>query len=217
MLATVLPREAPAAERRVPSEFVGRARQFRQAVLAADTAIAAGLPGLLGPLQARLNRKPTLRPAMVVDLIRRWPEVIPDRYCLARNASVDKNALTISEVRIAASHLHNPAWDGQDWEHGISVAKLNSTTGHGQLRLTVTPVASVSLHALARRYQRSIQRDHAAVIRDLKALARHPQSGKVFTDTGCWCGRVVTTRHEVDGEPRPLRLLAIRTFIGNDT
>ncbi len=214
MLATVLPREAPAGERRVPSEFVGRARQFRQTVLAADTAIAAGLSGLLQPLQERLSRKPTLRPARILGFVRRWPGVVPDRWCLARNASIDKNALAITEIRIAASHLRNSAWGGQEWEHGVSIARLEFSTAGGELRLTVTPVASVSLHALARRYQRSPQRDDAHLIRDLKALARQPPADRVTTDTGCWHGRVVASRQEVDGAPLPL--LAIRTFIGND-
>jgi hypothetical protein len=216
MLATVLPRE-PVRRTGIPAEFLGRARQFRNAVLAADAGIAAGLPGLLGPLQERLERKPGLRPAMIADFTRRWPEVIADRFCLARAASADKNALAITELRLAASHLRNSAWDGQEWENGVSIAKLHFTTADGRLRLTATPIASVSLHALARRYQRSPRRDDAAVICDLKALARQPPADRVTTNTGCWHGRVVASRHEVDGEPRPLPLLAIRTFIGNDT
>jgi hypothetical protein len=68
----------------IPVEFRGLARQFRRQVDAADIAYIADLRRITLPMQARLSRKPTLRPGMIIDIEREF-RTLNHPYRLALN------------------------------------------------------------------------------------------------------------------------------------
>src|SRR5665647_1627305 len=88
-----------------------------------------------------------------------------------------------------------------------------------EFSFTNAPLATISLHALARRYQRGFNNSDAAISTDLHALSRPPPGlldnfGDFYiaTESGFWVGPVV----EIEDRGGPARILVARTFVTED-
>jgi hypothetical protein len=100
----------PAANDRVPAEFIGQARAFRAALLAEDMAISAHVDAIAAPLRARFRRKRTPRSSALTDAARLWRTNIPAIGRLSVSIKLERTRLEILEVRASATELTRAAW-----------------------------------------------------------------------------------------------------------
>jgi hypothetical protein len=105
----------------------------------------------------------------------------------------------------------------QAFENGVSLTKTVLTAGHGTKSSAYTPLVVVSMHALARRYERASDARQQAVLADLGDCARaanwYPQNGDyvIDVDGGRWLGSCTTAQSD---HRATVELYAVRTFIG---
>jgi hypothetical protein len=205
---------------RVPAEFVGKARAFRMAVKAEDQAFDQALALIVAPLKDRYARHPrsALRWGHIAGTERAYRLMIPPRFRLGdiiitgsmQRFGPRSRLFGVSETRIAVSWIAHEAWDPDYKEQGVSVCRFTLSFHDGRMRQDWTPIASISLHALARRYERGRSlslpqgrslalpqggSDHAALMADLACLIdADPSAGQIATTDGLWLADTVLTR-----------------------
>lgn len=103
----------------------------------------------------------------------------------------------LGECRLSATHITNPTAWGDAAEPGVSLIMLAMEVHKGSLGIIKRPLVSLSAHALARRFERSLSRDHAAVLRDIGALLDATDDGdRVPAGGGYWIGHMITATDE---------------------
>jgi hypothetical protein len=205
---------------RVPLAHMLAAREFRKAVLVADGRFLAIAGAGLKPLQDRLRRKPDLREDLIVDFLRYWREqVANDPFHVMWSAKPDRKfrTLEVTECRLSASVWRDDSWAEPAFENGVSLTKTVLTMGHGTLSSAYTPLVVVSMHALARRYERASDARQRAVLADLSDCVRsanwYPHAGDyvIDVDGGRWLGSCTTAQSD---HRATVGLYAVRTFLG---
>jgi hypothetical protein len=94
----------------------------------------------------------------------------------------------------------------------MTIGPLIVAVRRGKLTLRWTPLACISLHALARRIERSAERDHTALARDLAVLAQANDVGeRVNTQGGFWLGSVIEAMN--DAERKGCTIRNVRTWL----
>jgi hypothetical protein len=163
------------------------------------------------PLQARRRRSKTFRPADLIDAERQF-RALPSAGRLPLKIERDKHGLKIQELRCAAGKIRFAEWanDASDPDIGIMRIELTAVSW-GPAFVAGDLIASLSLHALARRYQRGFDTSDAAILSELRAMAMcHADIVEtlgdfaIAGDGGCWVGEVGLR----DGMP----VMAIRSF-----
>lgn len=211
--------------RSVPHEFVGLARQLWRRIEVEDVACIKVLDRIEDILVERLRRKPTLRPEHVIDIERRWRAMPCEFRFFAPSYEHPKKLLRIREMRLSAHTAHASGWEAGEREQGLSVCLVTcEVTKGGAYTFSNQPLATVALHAVARRFQRGRDRSEAAVLADLFMLAagllnvERPDPGVVAIDGGEWRGLMAKTEiQNGDGEVLARHAgLAVRTFIDSD-
>lgn len=202
---------------RVPAEFIGIARAFRNEVRAADREMDKALDAICKPLRERLKRKPTLRAAQLPDFGRAYQQSIPERFRIGDvKAARDRTEFGLSETRLCVSWLIDDRWTDPDArEQGVTVCKFSLYVRRGVLRQYWTPLCNVSLHALGRRLERGHDRSHEALEADLAILADAGENGeRVNTSHGFWLGAMTNASNT--GTGGVTRIRNIRTWIDAD-
>jgi hypothetical protein len=201
----------------VPVEFVGKARAFRRPLVADHPAAIAMVDRLALPFHARFRSRQPPTIGALAGLTHAWRERMPSSGRLHLVINTARARLTIVETRAAPATFRFDDWDEGDVETAIVITSLTLIVSPELFRFGNTPVASVPLHALARRFQRGWDVSDAAVRADLAALACPcPDvlaSGGEFTvplADGCWVGTVT----EIEARGEPARILVVRSFIG---
>jgi hypothetical protein len=209
----------------VPAEALGQARLFRERVLAEDLIAHDAMSAVLVPLRACITKKQRLRPVMITQAVRDWDEWVPTGFLLARELPATKekhwwrgrprNTLKISQLRVSASYVTHAAWPDDTKEPGLTLARLTLTAGDGRLTADQRPLATVSMHALARRFERG-GGDEAAILRDLASIVDFGVTAgdDVRCATGLWVGRVLAA-NDVEAT-RVVRLRHIRSYLHDD-
>ena len=184
---------------------------LRNEVKAVDQQIETALTTICAPIHARLRRHPTLRPESLHDIARAYDRLIPGRFRIGPvNGTRHKGEFAIQERRACVSWFRHNEW--ADDEHGLSLCYFVLSVHDSRLRQRWTPFVNVSLHALARRIERS-ERDPAAIWRDIALLADAGGEGeRVNTGEGFWLGKVISVSDEPD---RVIKLRSVRTWIFN--
>jgi hypothetical protein len=127
-----------------------------------------------------------------------------------------KRTLRICQLRVCPSDFRAAAWNVD--EAGLSVLGLQLDIGPHRFNFAMPSLVTVSLHALARRYQRGLDISDEAIFADLHALARsHPAIAKreagdsfeVEAGGGCWRGHVTDAETNAGMD----RILSARTFL----
>jgi hypothetical protein len=196
----------------VPFEHQGLARDFRRRVQAEELQYRAWLEALLRPVFDRLDRgHNSLRPHHSEFVKRHW-DTMPHDFLLGATASYDGKRLKLTMLRVYATKNRERYWskDNPDedrlWIGGWFLQPMP------KYQLQDYNLGQVSLHALGRRYQRSINADERAdraILRDLAVLADPVKSldnGRIArTKHGYWIGNRLG-----DG-------FSIRTYIDDDS
>jgi hypothetical protein len=203
-------------KQRVPAEYMGMGRVFRNRVDAASDEFKSKLLTLSKPLVRRFDSgKATLRPEQQRDAQRLWESMgLPYRFSFTAYKDENK-CLAIEEVRLDSVELRFESW--LTFEPGVGISRMVLTTNQ-RYWFEGTPFVIVSLHALARWMERSRQHDEASLLRDLSLLIDHadPYSEQTSTPTGYWLGesRVLAGGH--GNAQRSFDVRCVRTFIDSD-
>jgi hypothetical protein len=175
---------------RVPVEWIGRARQLRTRCAAGWNAAEPEMTKLLAPLRPRPGflPQPTHRYLRRVALA--WRD-LPSAGRLRLRCSFEKGVLRITELRAIPMRITSAAWT--EAEPAIAIALIAVTVAPPTLTEHPVVLASVGMHAIARRYERG-SRDDGSVLDDLLELARDVVGGQnaditVPTADGCWVCR----------------------------
>lgn len=156
---------------RVPSEFVGLARDLIRRIAASHRAADARRSALLAPFRPAESIRifmPTPRPGAMTRLASRLRTAAP--LCRLRlTVEHEGDGLTVAEAWLMPAAVENDNWAGEE----PALALLQRRLEIGPLRFVDEHryVAGVGLHGLARRYERCADRSDTAVLGDLAALA----------------------------------------------
>lgn len=209
----------------VPRAFLGLARDLRRRLAAADALVPAALEAALHPLRTRLERRPTLRTDLLIDTERRWRTGLPAFGRLVLTAERRRGVPPyFCELRAQAGGFRIEDWGevsgGGGFEPGVLLEMILAQPYPGMGRgggvdVRQTTIVVVSLHALARRFQRGTDCSEAAIFADLAALAPFAQKGALPPKArfalpaaeGWWCGERVWVDDRL--------VLAVRTYLGD--
>ena len=171
-LAPPLPRAASVymqTHTHVPAEFMRQARYFRDGLMSVSLECSARMNAIVAPLLARWRRSPIPRPETLLDAARAW-RALPDFGRLDLTVTTGKRQLHIHELRVSASDFRAADWTVD--EPGLSVLGVVLEVAPHRCVFDILSLATVSLHALARRYQRGFAITDAAIMHDLHMLAK---------------------------------------------
>jgi hypothetical protein len=178
---------------KVPAEFRGLARLFRDEVKRVDVRMNEALAAIARPLVARLRRHPRLRHELIAAAVKIYHATTPAEFRLGEiEVNPDRDAFLIAETRATATWINIAAWNNDDaTEPGVAVARfaLAMRPGRGMVQAWI-PRGIVSLHALARRLERGADRSHDALLADLAVLtAAGADDDRMATPSGgFWLG-----------------------------
>lgn len=190
---------------RVPSEFVGRARQLRANLMADHDEWLAASAQLLKKVKVRPGFR-RLKTKQLADL---WINLPGQGAQLGMLYRTNPGELSVGELRVFPSHLRLVHWPPDALEISISLTSVALVLRGDRCLTSHRWLADVGLHALARRFQRGSDRSDEAVLHDLGSIepgyANAIERGGDF-DLAGWRGDV----RIVQGE----RVLCVRTFVG---
>ena len=168
---------------KVPAEYIGRARQLWRDCTASYERFAARLRTARAPLDRHLSISPLLRPDLSRDFAEAWREM-SGPFRLGFDVIPDQFGLHAIDLRVAAIRNSFAEWDDGDDEPAVAVVKnvLRITPGRISPRGAVlqapqkafrqVPLATVSLHALGRAFERLWRATDQSVIDAMRSLAR---------------------------------------------
>ena len=225
------------SDRRIPSEYLGKARLFRNKIIAADQEFVAMHKRVFDELERRIERKPSFRESTCIDLLRDWRACRPFGYLPDLTADLDfsKHQITIRDLRLIASMERNAEWKEGYLEDSIALTEFrlvgnSKKTPEGalcSLKWHLNTITTFSLHALARYYQRAIRPSDDALISSMYATALAPLSiirkdrGEMFMPFaipfeaagGHWFGEVKMMAPMDKEQDQPIDpTLCVRTF-----
>jgi hypothetical protein len=198
----------------VPAEFIGKARAFRRSVTAGHFDAFETIARIKTPFvqRHRLRQPPTTN--ALARAAATWRD-IPGPGRLALSIKLTKTRLAITETRVGPAEFRYDVWSEGDMETAVLVTQTTMMVSAGHLHFEVAPIASIPLHALARRFQRGWTNTEVAIRADLLALAGPAAElidrGAGFAvpvDDGSWVGSVV----EIEHFGAPVAIMVVRTF-----
>jgi hypothetical protein len=206
-------REDPGPRRgggRVPVEWIGQARLLRSGVAASSTVIDAATEALIAPFRPRPGFTPMPQRRMLDRLARRW-RALPNANRIRFSSKFEERKLVLLDVRVEPGRISLPGWS--EGELALSLILRTTMLKPPAFFEVALPLAHVGLHAIARRFQRGIDRAAVAVLRDLAPLAQAwpatidgGQEFEIPTGTGGrWIGAVM--------QAAEVPVLLVRTFI----
>ena len=183
---------------RVPVEVMRQARYFRDGLMSVSLDCGGKMNAIVAPLLARWRRSPIPRPETLLDAARAW-RALPEFGRLDLTITTGKRALCVQELRVSASDFRARDWTVD--EPGLSVLGVVLEVAAHRCVFDILSLATVSLHALARRYQRGFAITDAAIMHDLHMLAKaHAELGSADAATefevvvpggGRWVGNLI--------------------------
>jgi hypothetical protein len=199
---------------KVPAEFRGAARLFRNEVKRVDEVMDPALAAIAKPLVARLRRHPRLRRELVAAAVHQYRRTIPAAFRFGEiEVTPDRDKFAIRETRLTATWINAVSWHPDAVEAGIAIAscKLTMRPKVGLVHIW-KPRAIISLHAIARWFERSGSRDHERLLADLAVLtALGDDCDHVATPGGFWRGEMET----MEGKDKLTTTARnVRTFVG---
>jgi hypothetical protein len=201
----------------VDAQFLGQARALRDRLKATSAMCSRLIDAISLPAVKRAKRHPIPRREQLTDIARRW-SCMPALGLLDSSTDLDlrKRTLRICQLRVCPSDFRSAAWHVD--EPGLSVLGLQLDIGPHRCNFAMPSLVTVSLHALARRYQRGLAVDDTAIFGDLHTLAKaHLRLatgavGELFeveASGGCWHGNLTDASTNAGMD----RILSARTFM----
>lgn len=214
---------------RVPFEFIGLGRRFREQITNADDHAVRTMISIFTPLARRADRSAVPRAELLQGAARQWRREMPSVGLLDSKIQLTRRDLHIRDVRVGGGTAR-ATWNASADEPVVSILLVELHVAKGMCRLMVEVIALLSLHAIGRWHQRSRDNSEAALLADLARLAgaygKIPRihvatdNQKFFwpASNGQWAGSITERLSEVTG--RQEQILNVRTFLpesGKDT
>jgi len=153
-----------------------------------------------------------LRKVDLVRLFHGWKKLPASGRLGALTITLDADQVKISELRLYPGRIIRPRW--QDCEDTLDVRQVRIALTTGGCAGEAVTLASVGLHALARRCERGSSGGLSPILADLQTLGaayqrvlQGPNIFRVAVPGGEWVGIVLAGP---DSRPQ----LTVRTFIG---
>jgi hypothetical protein len=201
----------------VPAQFLGMARDLRNAVAAIDGTAYRAAWRIATDLRDRLSRRRRLRPEHPAEAARQWRAQMPATGRLWLDIRTTSDSIAVDEIRLIGDRFRQPGWRTPEDSLLLGLVRLRATSRPCAGEMCLMPLGLVSLHALGRRYQRGFDNSTAAVMSDILAIATQStgldaagQEVRIGVPDGAWCGQMVMAGHGENG--RPFLISAIRTF-----
>ena len=180
-------RPGSSSDHRVPVEHIGKARLLRNRIAADAPRFEAAADAIIKPLRPRPAWPSPTKPSYLRDVARRYRA--PRSVCrLDAIIEVDGDGrLVLNELRLAPGRMRFAGWSAD--EPSIRIVMRWLTTP--PFAEGAADIVEIGLHAaLARRFERARPNDAAAVLRDVRALARgyldaQDPSGEFEIETPC--------------------------------
>jgi hypothetical protein len=198
---------------RVPVEWFGRSRVLRDSLIRPAGEAANHIEEMIRPLRPRPGFTPMPRYTRLRDIVRRW-SALPGHGRLGCITRFEDGKLRLAEIRVCPATMKLAHWDG-DPELAVCIVMRAIRCAPPVFSEEKILVADIGFHALARRFERGVNRSDAAVLADLAPIAHAyrqivalPGEFSVRVEGGSWKGMVSL----VAGKP----CATIRTFVGDE-
>jgi hypothetical protein len=172
MIATA-PTELPTRSApNVPHEFVGQARLFCARFASAAKTASAAVLQIGADARAIVQRRPTWRSEHLSGFERQWRQTIPDEGRIGLEIERSKRALIIAELRLTRSSYKDIRWSQPFPENSVSLMLCTCRlTTPAAFEIKRQAIATLGIHAIARRYQRGFDNTDRAILTDISELA----------------------------------------------
>jgi hypothetical protein len=134
-----------------PVEFVGKARALRTALVARHAEAVAEMDRIVLPLLARFRHRQAPSPGAFARAGRAWRDQIPGEGRLSLVVNVTRARLMLAETHAAPTAFRFDDWDEGNAETVIAITQSTLLASVERFHFGSVPVASVPLHAPARR------------------------------------------------------------------
>jgi hypothetical protein len=192
-------------------EFVGLARRLRDSLSRPATTANLAIERLLRPLRPRPRFTPMVKFVQLRDIAKKWRE-LPGHGRLGFLSDFRDGRLRLAEIRCVPARMRFGHWDGDETELAVALiirTVRSSPPAFSEERILI---ADIGFHALARRYERGVNRSDSAVLQGLlpiahqyRAITALPGEFAVAVEGGSWRGLVSL----VAGQPTA----TIRTYV----
>ena len=195
----------------IPREYAGMARLFLQKLDAADMIHDKGLARVMAKLDKRTNKPP--RQEDLVTAINAWRK-LDDNFRISFEVATKYSETKVDEFRFMLGRDKAPDWKEQ--EQNILTSKVSLLSSKKQYRFRYDHFISFGFHAIARRYQRSLDRNFDSIIYDLSCIGVTTKGEyiEIDTPTGSWYGKMQMVHNSFTDETKPCA--CIRTWISNE-
>lgn len=192
---------------RVGAEYIGLARRLRQRCEVSWKKTEPEIERLLAPLRP----KPGLTLMPTHDRLRRlasqWRR-LPGLGRIRLSGKFEAGRLVIAELRAVPMTIAADGWDDDEKALGLLIAAITAAPPADLREVYVVPIV-VGLHALSRRYERSLARDDKSVFADLLVIARHIERDSRGFNVAAPSGGSWVGLRAADG------VFTVRTYIDN--
>jgi hypothetical protein len=203
---------------KVAFEWLGMARKFRNSIDSTDAQVNETIEAMGAYGLEIIRRRYSFRYEQLQHIERTLRLGLPEngRLALTHVMNKRKGKLIVCDIRVVAGTFRHLDWADESFEESLSLVIIDSRFGPGTVRIKNMAIAAISLHAIARRYQRSFNHRDKSVLKDLSSLALNANKllendgdFRCETGDGAWIGkRMLAEHHDV-----PQRILAVRTWL----
>jgi hypothetical protein len=212
----------------VSREHLGQARLLLNRMRAEEHATDQVVKAAIAPVFDRLIKHPErrLRDGTFRAAVAGW-QAAPNAFRLQFHSKVEPRGRWghASEVRLGTTRVKRNIWAEGDWEMGTTIGYLEFTCPAKPLllpRLHYRPVCNISIHALARRYERGGPVTDADLVAEMRGLgesffgacdeAEIDDTLRVTVTAGVWSGDF-SLLEDPDDEAADRLVLFVRTFL----
>jgi hypothetical protein len=205
---------------RVPVEYIGRARQLLLEVKAQVGARTAIGNAVIDKLKHRWDSRPRhrVRKEHLQTALHAWQQM-PTFGRLRVEHELTKHGLAIAELWLVPGDLNADRWQNSQRELSLAIEIFSLHCDEKQFAIRFQCKCIFGLHALARRYQRSLYNDNQAIFADMAEVVRHYERVVAASDpdftvrcvNGIWRG--ARTNATVNQQKRSQSVLSVRTFV----
>jgi hypothetical protein len=170
----------------VPKQYVGQARLLINRIKSLNESLDTSARAVYAPIAERARRNPTPRYERSVEAVRAWECNVPRDGRLDITVELERKSLSISDLRLSYALYSKDDWVAYHTP-SLLINRYDLQASHGHTGLKTTTLALLSLHTLARWYERSGSHSEAVLFNDLLFLAHTCDALRAMArKTGRW-------------------------------